>query len=71
MNCLFKIFNVAAFGLIVLGGIVWGLWGFFHVEVLAVFFGPGTAKVLYCVIGVLSVYGVHLFIDYARKTWRF
>lgn len=71
MRSLFKIFNIIVLIIIVLGALSWGIWGFFHVEVLAVFFGPESARVLYCIIGLCGMYGVHLFVDYSRKTWRF
>lgn len=69
MKFFFKVFNLLTFALLVFGGLCWGIWGFFRVEVLSVFFGPQTAKVLYCVIGICGIYGVHIFVDYTKKDW--
>ena len=70
MSNLLKIFNLIVLILIAFGAICWGIWGFFHVEVLAVFFGPSTARVIYCIFGISGLYGVHIFVDYAKKVWR-
>lgn len=70
MKNLFKIFNLIALALIVIGAIAWGTWGFFHVEILVIIFGAATARILYCIIGILGIYGVHLFVDYTKKEWR-
>lgn len=69
MKFLFKLFNLLVMALIVFGALIWGIWGFFHVEVLAVFFGPKTARILYCAFGFCGLYGVHLLVDYAKKEW--
>ncbi len=71
MRSLFKLFNITILIIIVLGALCWGVWGFFHVEILAALFGPKAARIAYCVIGLCGMYGVHLFVDYTRKTWRF
>ena len=70
MSNILKIFNLLALILLAFGGIAWGIWGFFHVEVIGVLFGPSTARVLYCIFGFCGIYGVHIFVDYAKKVWR-
>lgn len=69
MKFLFKLFNLLVMALIVFGALSWGIWGFFHVEVLAVLFGSETARIFYCVFGFCGIYGVHLMIDHTKKEW--
>lgn len=70
MSNFLKTLGLVALIIITFGAICWGVWGFFHVEVLALFFGPKTARVIYCIFGVCGIYGIHIFVDYAKKTWR-
>lgn len=65
-----KLFNIIAMFLIVIGAIMWGIWGFFQIEVFVAFFGQTTARVLYSIIGIFGLYGMHLFIEFAKREWQ-
>ncbi|MCH9633254.1 MAG: hypothetical protein S4CHLAM6_16070 [Chlamydiae bacterium] len=71
MSNILKIFNLVVLVLIVFGAISWGIWGFFNVEIIPVFFGPKAGRIIYCIFGLCGIYGVHIFVDYAKKEWRF
>ncbi|MDB6103887.1 MAG: hypothetical protein JWO52_3886 [Gammaproteobacteria bacterium] len=47
-----------AFWLLVVGGLNWGLFGLFGVDLVAVVFGPGSvaARVVYVVVGLSAIY---------------
>lgn len=54
-----KTLDVIAAALVVVGGINWGLWGAFEVDLVATLFGGSTtilAKVVYCVVGLAALY---------------
>ena len=51
----------AAFGLIILGGINWGLLGAFEFDPIATLFGNDSvaARVVYILIGLSSIYALY------------
>ncbi len=68
-NCI-KILNIIVMALMVVGSISWLIEGFFYIDALSTFFGPKVGRTLYRIIGASGIYGVHLFIDYARVIWN-
>lgn len=69
MKNLYKLFNLLVLILLAFGAICWGIWGICKVEIIPLFFGQSAAQALYGILGVCGLYGVHLFIDYAKKEW--
>jgi uncharacterized membrane protein YuzA (DUF378 family) len=47
-----------AFWLLVVGGLNWGLFGLFGVDLVAAIFGPGSVvtRVVYVVVGLAAIY---------------
>lgn len=53
--------DVVVASLLVIGGLNWGLWGLFELDLIAVIFGSSTAigaKVVYAIVGVAALYQV-------------
>lgn len=61
-----KIFNIFAMLMMVLSAVCWGIWGFFDVEILPTLMGKTLSQIFYFAFGALGLYGVHLFIEYAK-----
>lgn len=56
-----KTFDVLASILLVVGGLNWGLTGFFQFDLVAAVFGGSSAllsRVVYAVVGLAAVYGI-------------
>lgn len=55
-----KVLDVIVTVLLLIGGINWGLVGFFNVNLLAMIFGEASAitRVLYAVVGLSALYEV-------------
>lgn len=53
-----KVVNVIALILIIIGGLNWGLVGFFDYNLVDAIFGEGSAvaRVVYAVVGVAALY---------------
>jgi uncharacterized membrane protein YuzA (DUF378 family) len=56
-----KTFDVLASILLVVGGLNWGLTGFFQFDLVAAVFGGSSSllsRVVYAVVGLAAVYGI-------------
>jgi uncharacterized membrane protein YuzA (DUF378 family) len=55
-----RVVNVIALVLILIGGLNWGLVGFFDYNLVDAVFGEGSgvARVVYAVVGVAAVYKI-------------
>ena len=64
-----KYFDIFAFGLLVIGGLNWGLVGFFGFDMVARIFGSMSiiSKVFYCLVGLAAVYEAVQFRTIARR----
>lgn len=54
-----KTLDVITAVLLVVGGLNWGLWGLFELDLVAVLFGGNTAvlaKIVYTLVGLVAVY---------------
>ena len=54
-----KTFDVVAAVLLVVGGLNWGLWGFFQFDLVAALFGGNSAvvsRIVYSLVGIAAVY---------------
>ena len=64
-----KYFDIIALGLLVIGGLNWGLIGFFGFDLVARIFGSMSiiSKVIYCLVGFAAVYEAVQFRTIARR----
>jgi len=48
--------------LLIIGGLNWGMVGLFDVDLVATFFGPGTAlsRLVYVLVGIAALYSIYL-----------
>lgn len=55
--------DVAALILIIIGGINWGLVGFFNFNLITYFFGTASmiSRIIFAVVGLAAVYSLVLF----------
>ena len=55
-----RVVNVIALILILIGGLNWGLVGFFDVNLVDMLFGEGSmlARVIYAIVGLAALYKV-------------
>jgi hypothetical protein len=54
-----KAIDIVSAVLLVVGGLNWGLWGAFEVDLVAAWMGGSTAvpaKVVYCLVGASAAY---------------
>jgi len=53
-----KVLDVIVVILLIIGGLNWGLMGFFDLNFVAMVFGYGTAftRLIYCLVGVSALY---------------
>lgn len=53
-----KTMDIIAAVLLVIGGLNWGLVGFFQFDLVAVIFGPATAltRIVYSLVGMCAIY---------------
>jgi uncharacterized membrane protein YuzA (DUF378 family) len=68
---LMKYFDIIAAGLLVIGGLNWGLVGFIGFDLVARIFGSMSiiSKVIYCLVGLAAVYEALQFRTIARR-WQ-
>lgn len=62
-----KLLGVFVLFLLSLSAICVGIWGFFNVEILPALMGKHISRIFYCMMGLSSLYGVHLFILYTKQ----
>jgi uncharacterized membrane protein YuzA (DUF378 family) len=54
--------------IVTIGGLNWGLVGFFDFNLVTTIFGSGMgAKIVYDVVGIASVYAAYLMFGYCKK----
>ena len=60
-----KVIDKIALVLIIIGGINWGLIGFFNFNLVAVIFGEMTwiSRVIYVLVGISGLWGIKLLFD--------
>ena len=53
-----KTLDVIVAALLIIGGLNWGLIGFFNFDLVATLFGPMSAftRIVYCLVGLSAVY---------------
>jgi uncharacterized membrane protein YuzA (DUF378 family) len=57
-----------AWVIVVIGGLNWGLVGFFNYNLVSSLLGDGLAtRVVYDIVGLSAVYGAYLLTTYAKK----
>lgn len=52
--------------IVTIGGLNWGLVGFFNYDLVSTLFGSG-AKIVYDIVGIASIYGAWLMVKYAKQ----
>lgn len=65
-----KVLDVIAGILVIIGALNWGLFGAFHIDVVAMIFGnmPMVARTIYVLIGVAGLYEI-FFIKCIHCRW--
>ncbi len=54
--------------IVLIGGLNWGLVGFFNFNLVTTLLGTGMgARIVYDIVGIASVYGAWLLFGYAKK----
>ncbi|HLF54460.1 MAG TPA: DUF378 domain-containing protein [Candidatus Nanoarchaeia archaeon] len=54
--------------IVIIGGLNWGLVGFFNFNLVTTLLGDGMgSRIVYDIIGVASLYGAWLMTQYAKK----
>ncbi len=54
--------------IVTIGGLNWGLVGFFNLNLVTMLLGEGMgARIVYDIIGIASLYGAWLMTQYAKK----
>ncbi len=64
-----KAFEVITTILIVVGGLNWGLWGFFQFDLVAAIFGGNSvtlSRIVYSLVGLAAVYQA---VTWKSKQW--
>ncbi|HKL23123.1 MAG TPA: DUF378 domain-containing protein [Candidatus Nanoarchaeia archaeon] len=58
-----KTLDIIALILIIIGGLNWGLVGFFQFDLVAAIFGAMSiaARVVYAIVGIAAIYGIFAF----------
>ncbi len=58
-----------AWVILIIGGLNWGLIGFFDYNLVPSLLGSGTlaTKIVYDIVGLSAVYGAYLLFTYAQK----
>lgn len=53
-----KLLHMVTFTLLLVGGLNWGLWALFNLDLVSLLFGawPTVAKIVYVLIGLSAVY---------------
>ncbi|EKQ53841.1 MULTISPECIES: DUF378 domain-containing protein [unclassified Clostridium] len=59
-----KLLNTISLALIIIGGINWGLIGFFQFNLVDSLFGTFSAlsRIIYCLVGIASLYSISFFV---------
>lgn len=57
-----KFINTLALVLLIVGGLNWGLYGLFNIDLVAALFGAGTilSTIVYSLVGLSAVYSIFL-----------
>lgn len=65
-----KLLDVIAAVILVVGGLNWGLVGFFNVDLVASLFGAGAilTRIIYCMVGLCALYDA-IFVRSIQKRW--
>lgn len=55
-----KAFDIVTLVLLLIGGLNWGLVGFFNFDLVATLFGEGTvlSRIIYCLVGLSALYEI-------------
>lgn len=66
-----KTLDVIAAALLIIGGINWGLIGFFDFDLIATIFGEMSAltRLIYCVVGLCALYQIFQW-KALQKRWK-
>ena len=58
------LFDKIALILLIIGGLNWGLVGFFHYDLVAAIFGDGAvlSRIVYALVGLSAVYSIFYFV---------
>ncbi len=69
MNGFINIVDKIVWVLLIIGGLNWGLVGFFHYDFVAHLFGEGTmyTRIVYDIVGVAAIYGIFSCYKYCNK----
>jgi uncharacterized membrane protein YuzA (DUF378 family) len=64
-----RTFDIVAAVLLVVGGLNWGLVGFFHFDLVAALFGTGSplARIVYGLVGFAALYQIVTFRAIQRR----
>jgi len=60
-----KILNSISLALVIIGGINWGLIGFFRFNLVDFLFGSFSmlSTIIYCLVGIASLYSISFFVQ--------
>lgn len=63
-----KMVDIVSGALLVLGGLNWGLIGFFNFDLVSAVFGSMSigSRIIYCLIGICAIYEVAM----VKNIWR-
>jgi uncharacterized protein len=66
-----RIFDVLSLILLLIGGLNWGLVGFFNVDIVGILFGHMSivTRVIYCLVGLGAVYEI-LALRFIQRRWH-
>lgn len=58
-----KIVDIVSAVILAIGGVNWGLIGFFEFNLVESIFGPMSAlsRIVYCLVGLSALYGIFMF----------
>lgn len=64
-----KILDWVAISLLIIGGINWGLFGLFKIDLVKLLFGSMTlfARVIYSLVGLSAVYSIYSLFKLAKR----
>jgi len=66
-----KLIDVIAWVLLVIGGLNWGLIGFFNFDLVGTIFGhmSGLTRIIYCLVGISALYQI-FFCKSMQQRWK-